>query len=173
MKNVLMASAVLVMAMSAPVQAQAPVKIAVVRSADVIRESPLYKQAEAKMKAEFERRSKDIQETGRKLEEEIKKFQREADTLSTDARAKAEKDLNSRRIDLQTAERKFREDAANRDRELTQDLMGRVKEAIQQVAKEKGMDLIVQDALYVSPALDITNDVLKKLSQLPAAPVKK
>ena len=159
----------------ASVPAYAEIKIAVVRSSDLVRESPLYKQAEARMKTEFERRSKDLQDQGRKLEEEIKKFQRDADTLSTDARAKAEKDLNGRRIDIETAQRKFREDASNRDRELSQDLMGRIKEAIAQVAKEKGVDLIVQDALYVSPALDITNDVLKKLSQLPAAaaPAKK
>lgn len=143
--------------------ASAQTKIAVVRSADLVRESPLYKAAESKMKAEFEKRSKDLQEMERKLGEDIKKYQKEADTLSTDARAKTEKDLGSRQIDIATAKRKFQEDLTTRDRELTQDLMGKIKDVIQQVAKEKGLDLIVQDPVYFNPTMDVTDEVLKRL----------
>ncbi len=139
-------------------------KIAVVRSADLVRESPIYKAAETKMKAEFEKRSKDLQEQERKLGEDIKKYQKEADTLSADARAKNEKDLGSRQIDIAAAKRKFQEDLTSRDRELTQDLMGKIKDVIQQVAKEKTLDLIVQDPVYFNPTMDITDEVLKRLS---------
>lgn len=139
-------------------------KIAVVRSADLVRESPIYKAAEAKMKGEFEKRSKDLQDQERKLGDDIKKYQKEADTLSADARAKTEKDLGSRQIDLASAKRKFQEDLTTRDRELTQDLMGKIKDVIQQVAKERGFDLIVQDPVYFNPTMDVTDEVLKRLS---------
>ena len=142
----------------------AEVKMAVVRSADLVRESPIYKAAEAKMKSEFEKRSRDLQDQERKLADDIKKYQKEADTLSADARAKTEKDLGSRQIDVASGKRKFQEDLTARDHELTQDLMGKIKDVIQQVAKEKGLDLIVQDPVYFNPTLDITDEVLKRLS---------
>jgi outer membrane protein len=83
--------------------------------------------------------------------------------MAPDERAKKEKELTSRQVDLQYAQQKFNEDATARDRELTQDVMSKVKEAIQQVAKDKSLDLVVQDPVFSAPALDITVDVIKVL----------
>ncbi|TAJ52425.1 MAG: OmpH family outer membrane protein [Nevskiaceae bacterium] len=144
--------------------AQAETKILVVRSADVVRDSVQFKAAEAKMKAEFEKRRADIEAQGKAFGDDVKAYQRDADTMSADQRAKKEKDLNARQVDLNFAQRKFQEDLQNRDRELTQDMMAKIKDVIAQVAKEKGADLIVQDPVFASPAVDVTADVLKRLN---------
>jgi outer membrane protein len=89
--------------------------------------------------------------------------------MAPDARAKMEKDLNTRQVDLNYAQKKFQEDLGNRDRELTQDLMGKIKSVIDTIAKEKGYDMVMQDPVYVNPANDITDEVLKRLAALPAA----
>ncbi len=143
--------------------AQAEIKIGTIRANDVVRQSPYYKSAESKMRAEFDKRQQELESTGKQLAEDIKKFQRDADIMSPDERAKKEKDLSARQVDFQYAQQKFREDASARDRELTQDLMGKIKDAIQQVAREKSLDLVVQDPVYSQPSMDITDEVLKLL----------
>jgi len=149
---------------AAATAAQAETKILVVRSADVVRDSVQFKAAESKMKAEFEKRRADIESQGKAFGEDVKNYQRDADTMSADQRAKKEKDLNARQVDLNFAQRKFQEDLQNRDRELTQDMMAKIKDVIAQVAKEKGADLIIQDPVFASPAVDVTADVLKRLN---------
>ena len=143
--------------------AAAETKIGTIRAQEVVRESPYYKAAETKMRGEFDKRQQDLETTGKALAEDIKKFQRDADIMSPDERAKKEKDLSARQVDFQYAQQKFKEDATTRDRELTQDLMGKIKDAIQSVAKDKGLDLVVQDPVYTVPSLDITDEVLKQL----------
>lgn len=144
--------------------AQAETKIVVVRSADVVRDSNQFKAAEGRMKTEFEKRKNDLEAQGKAFGDDVKAYQRDADTMSADQRAKKEKDLNARQVDLNFAQKKFQEDLSNRDRELTQDMMGKIKDVITQVAKEKGADIVVQDPVYSSPAVDITADVLKRLN---------
>ena len=160
-------------ALAAAGAAQAEIKIATIRANDVIRESPYYKSAESKMRSEFDKRQNDLETSGKALAEDIKKFQRDADIMAPDERARKEKDLSARQVDFQYAQQKFREDAAARDRELTQDLMGKIKDAIQQVAKDKGVDLVVQDPVYAIPSMDITDDVLKALQSAGGAKSKK
>jgi outer membrane protein len=143
--------------------ASAETKIGTIRAQEVVRESPYYKAAETKMRGEFDKRQKELEATGKSLSEDIKKFQRDADIMSPDERAKKQKDLQGRQVDFEYAQQKFKEDATNRDRELTQDLMSKIKEAIQAVAKDKGLDLVVQDPVYTVPSLDITDEVLKQL----------
>ena len=42
--------------------------------------------------------------------------------------------------------------------------MGKIRDVISSVAKEKGADLVVQDAIVITPTADITADVLKRLN---------
>ncbi len=160
----LAALALTVAATAAQAQALATPKIAVVRSADVVRDSVQFKSAETKMKAEFEKRKTDLEAQAKAFGDDVKNYQRDADTLSADQRAKKEKDLNARQVDIQFAQRKFQEDLQNRDRELTQDMMGKIKTVIVAVSKERGISLVVQDPVYSDDSIDITAEVLKRLN---------
>ncbi|HUP92076.1 MAG TPA: OmpH family outer membrane protein [Solimonas sp.] len=149
------------LALSAP--AFADVKIATIRASDLVQQSPQFKAGADKMKGEFERRKTDLENDAKKLGEDIKNFQKQADLLSATDRAKQEKDLNTRKIDFDYRQKQFQEDFQNRDRQLTQEMMTKIKTVIEQVAKEKGIDAVIQDPVYSSPAVDITADVLKRL----------
>lgn len=144
--------------------ALADIKIATIRSSEIVQNAPQYKAAEARMKAEFDKRRSDLEAQGKQLSEDIKKYQRDGDIMSADDRAKTEKDLNTRQVDFQYAQKKFQEDLQARDHELTQNLMNAIKAVIVQVAKEKGYDVIIQDPVYSSNSIDITDEVLKRLS---------
>jgi outer membrane protein len=142
----------------------AEAKIAVVRSADIFQKAPQYKAAEDKMKAEFDKRKTELEAQGKQLGEDIKKYQRDGDIMSASDRAKTEKDLNTRQVDFQYAQKKFQEDLSARDRDLTKSLTETIKTVIVQLAKEKGYDVILQDPVYAAPDVDITDEVLKRLN---------
>lgn len=144
-------------------QAQSPAKIGAIRTADVVLQSPQFKSGADRMKAEFERRRNELEANAKKFQEDVEAFQKEAEFLAATDRAAREKNLSERRIDLGLQQRQLQEDMTNRDRELTQDMRARINEVIVQVAKDQGFDLIVQDPAYASEAVDITDDVLKRL----------
>jgi Skp family chaperone for outer membrane proteins len=143
--------------------ASAEIKIATIRATELVAQSPQFKAGADKMKAEFDRRKSDLEAEGKKFQDDVKKYQKEGDAMSSADRAKTEKDLQSRQVDLQYKQRQFQEDLQNRDRQLTADMTSKIKTVIETVAKEKGIDLVVQDPVYASPAVDITTEVLKKL----------
>ena len=151
----------------APLSVHAQGKIGAIRTADIVLESPQFKAGAERMKAEFERRQNDLQANAKKFQEDVEKFQREADFMANDARAAREKDLNSRRIDLGLQQRQLQEDIQNRDRELTQQMRERINAVIVEVAQELKYDLVVQDPAFASDAMDLTDEVLKRLKAKP------
>lgn len=154
---------------AAPTSAQAQSKVGTVRFDDAVRLSPQYKAADAKMTAEFSKRKSDLETQSKQFESDLEKFKRDRVTISPDAQAKTEKDLAARQVDLTQAGRKFQEDAQTRQRELTNDVVGKVRDAVVAVAKEKGIDVVVADPVYAATSLDITDDVVKKLGGTPGA----
>ncbi|MDP3295154.1 MAG: OmpH family outer membrane protein [Nevskia sp.] len=163
--RILAAAAVVAMAVfAAPTTAlAADAKVAVVRFDDAVRASPQYKVADQKMTTEFQKRKADLEAQSKQFESDIEKFKRDRVTVSPDAAAKTEKDLSARQVDLTQAGRKFQEDAQTRQRELTNEVVGKVRDAVVAVAKEKGVDIVVADPVFANTSFDITDDVVKKL----------
>lgn len=150
----------------------ADTKIISVRASELIQASPLFKSGQAQIKTEFEKRKNDLEAEARKLGEDAKKFQREADVMSSDARAKTEKDLQTRKIDFEYKQRQFGEDFQKRDRELSDKLMNSIKQVIVAVAKEEGAALVIQDPIYADASIDVTDKVIKRLQASGGAPAK-
>jgi outer membrane protein len=150
-------------ALAAAPSAAAETKIAAIRTGVILRDAPQIRTADQKLKGEFEKREKEIESEGRKLGDDIKKFQREADTMSPQQRADTEKGLNTRKIDFDLKQRQFAEQAQSRNQELRREVLEKVNKAIEEVAKEKGIELVLQDPAYAAPGLDITDEVLKRL----------
>lgn len=141
----------------------ADTKVAVIRFEDAVRASPQYKAADQKMTSEFSKRKNDLEAQAKSLDDDYKKYQRDGAIQSPDARAKTEKDLSVRQLDLKQAQRKFQEDAQARQRDLTNEVVSKVRDMVVTVAKEKGYDIVIPEPVYSSPALDITDEVVKRL----------
>lgn len=150
-------------ALLAAAPAMAQTKIASIRAAELVQQSPQFKAGADKIKAEFDRRKNELEAEAKRFVDDAEKFKKERDLLSAADLAKREKDLSSRQVDLQYKQRQFQEDFANRDRQLTTEMMAKIKGVIMQVAKERGADLVVQDPIYASESVDITAEVLKRL----------
>lgn len=149
--------------------ASAELKIGVISMPRLQREAPQIKTANDKMRAEFEKKQQGLETEGRRLEEDIKKFQREGSVMSSDQRAKSEKDLSTRKIDFEAKQRDISEQAQNRQREMLRELQTTFDSAIKAVVEEQGLNLVVPDPVYADDALDITDTVLKKLADVAKA----
>lgn len=150
---------------SLPAAAQ---KLGTIRSSELVQQSPQFKAGQDKMKAEFERRANDLEAEAKKLAEDIKNFQKAADLLAGPERAKQEKDLNTRKIDFEYKSRQFQEERQNRERQLFQDMMVRIKTVIEQVARERSLEVVIENPVFSTPAIDVTDEVLKRLQATPA-----
>lgn len=139
-------------------------KIASIRSAELVLKSPQYKAGQDKMKQEFEKRGKDFEGEAKKFEDDLKKFQKEADLLSASDRAKQQKDLETRKIDLGYKQQQLQQDMQGRSQQLEKDMRAKIQTVIEQMAKEKGLDVVLQDPVFASAAIDMTDEVLKKLA---------
>ncbi len=166
MKTV-MATAVALPLMLGAGSACAALKIAVIRSSDVVQNSPQYLAAESSIKSEFQKRKASLDAKGKKLAEDVQNYKKNADAMTPDDREKKENDLITRQNDLKYQEHKFQQDFQKRDHEMTQNLMDRIKSVITKIAKAKGYDLVLQDPVYSEPSIDITDEVLKQLKKEP------
>jgi outer membrane protein len=150
--------------------AAADLKIAVVHP-DAVFQKPS-QDARTALEAEFTKREADLKAIQDKLEEDAKNFQRDADTMTADQRSKKERDLRTRKLDLDDEAQKLSQDEKVRQQQVTMSITNRVNAALQAVAKDKGFDLVIQNAAYVSPVVpDITEEVIKKVASTPAEPL--
>ena len=167
MRNLSSFLAVVVLALGVAAPAHAELKILTIRAAEIVTAAPQFKSSQDSIKAEFEKRKAELETEARKFAEDMQKFRREADVMSSDARAKSEKDLQARRIDLDYKQRQFGEDFQKRDRELSEKLMSSIKTVVVAIAKERGADMVIQDPVYSAPGVDITDEVIKRLQASP------
>jgi outer membrane protein len=149
--------------------ALAEVKIGAVRSAELAEKAPQFKAMQDQLKAQFERRQNDLEAEAKKLQDDGRGFQKEADMLAPADRAKKEKDLTTRRIDLESKGRQLQDDFNKTRQDQFAKTMGAIKNVIDAVAREKNLDLIVENPVFAKPDIDITDDVLKRLQAAPAA----
>ena len=81
----------------------------------------------------------------------------------SDRRAK-EQELARLSLDFQRLQREYREDLNLRRHQELQSLFERANRVIKQIAEAEKFDLILQEAVYRSPRIDITERVLKALA---------
>ncbi len=140
-------------------------KVAIFDSQRVMRESSLAKAAEAKIEQEFSKRSKDLLETATKIKALAEKLDKEAPVISDADRLKRQRDLTDMDQDFKRKQRVFTEDLNQRKNEEIQALVDRAQKAVKQIAETEKYDIVLQDAVYFNPRIDITDKVLKALSK--------
>ena len=147
---------------ASPVQAQAT-KIGFVSTEKILRDSKPAKAAQAKIESEFKRRDEELQRLASNLRSQAQKLDKDAPVLSESERIKRQRQLADLDSDLQRKRREFQEDFNRRRNEEFSSIVEKADAAIKNIAEQQGYDLIIQDAVTVSPRIDITDQVLKAL----------
>ena len=152
-------------AVAAPVYAQAEeFRAGFVNTDRIFREAAPAKAAQTKLEQEFSRREKEIVDAGNTLKTASEKFEREAPTMAESQRVNRQKQLVDQDREFQRKRREFQEDLNSRKNEELQQVLERANRIIKQVAEAEKYDVILQEAVYFNPKLDITDKVIKALN---------
>jgi len=146
-----------------PAQAQ-ELKIGYVNSERVLREATPAKAAQAKLETEFSKREKDLTDQGARLKAAADKLDKDAPTLSEAERTRRQRELVEQDRDLQRKRREFQEDLNQRRNEELATVVERANRVIKQIFDAEKYDLILQDVVFASAKIDITDKVIKALN---------
>ena len=140
-------------------------KIGFVNTERILRESAPAKAAQSMIEAEFKKRDDELQRMSANLRTQAEKFDKDAPVLSESERVKRQRDLTNLDTDLQRKRREFQEDINRRRNDEFSGIVNKANEAIKRIAEQENYDLIVQDAVTVSPRVDITDRVIQSLGK--------
>ena len=84
--------------------------------------------------------------------------------MSENDRRGREQEMSRQIVDLQRLQREFQEDLNLRRNQELGGLLERANKIIRQIAEAEKYDLILQEAVYRSSRIDITDRVLKALA---------
>ena len=151
-------------AVSLPLSAaQAQTKIGVVNVARLLQEAPQAQAASQALENEFAARKRDLQNLERDLKAREDKLQKDGATMAEADRRNQEKALRDGQREFARKQNEFLEDLNVRRNEALGQLQRTVLQEVQTYAKGAALDIVVADALYASPSVDITNQVLAAL----------
>ena len=142
----------------------AELKVGYVNTQRIFRDAPTAVKAQKRIEAEFSKRDQDLQRMAKQLQGLQETLEKNSVTMSESERRGKEKELNDLSREFQRRQREFREDLNLRQNEENAAIIEKANKAIKQLAESEKFDLIVQDVVWVSPRLDVTDKIIKALS---------
>lgn len=153
------------------------IKIGVVNTEKILRESTLAIKAQKRIEQEFKLRDNKVKELASKIRQLQQQLEQQSDTQTTDSsdRRAKERELASISRQHQREQQQMREDLSLRQNEEYGRILDRVNQAIDKLASEQGYDLILQlqDSVYHSARLDITDQIMSILDGQKEVPESK
>jgi len=142
----------------------AEVRLGYVDAARLLEEAPQASAASNSLKQEFASRENEIIEAQQELKNLEDKLARDGVIMSESEQKKLELDVLSRKRELRRKQDELKEDFNMRRNDEIAKLQKFIKQAIEDVGKDGGFDLIFYEGIsFANPQLDITNEVLKRL----------
>src|SRR3954465_5299107 len=142
----------------------AEMKIGFVNTERVFREAAPAKRAQQVLEREFGARNAELaklEKDGRDLQSEL---ERDNVTMPEATRRDKERRLADISRDFQRKQREVREDLNMRRNEELAKVQERATRIINQIAETEKFDLILQEAVFASSRIDITDKVIKALA---------
>jgi Skp family chaperone for outer membrane proteins len=159
------------------VPAQEASKLGIVNSQDILDKSVEGKRVLARLLAEEKKHTESITRVDDQIKQLQNKLSAQQLTLTTEAATALQIDI----LKAQTQRKRMAEDASRIMQELQaralDQLQNEIMPIIEQIRKDKGLDLIFDlgksGVAFMSPALDLTAEVLRRYDALKAAPPAK
>ncbi len=140
-------------------------RVAIFDPQRVMRESNPAKQAEAKIEQEFSKRNKELLDMAGKIKLLAEKLDKDASVISDSDRIKRQRELTELDQEFKRKQRIFNEDVSQRKNEEISAIGDRTYKIVKQIAEAEKYDVVLQDAVYYNPRIDITDKVLKALAK--------
>ncbi|MGE5490584.1 MAG: OmpH family outer membrane protein [Actinomycetota bacterium] len=143
----------------------AELKVGYVNTQRIFRDAPAAVKAAKKLETEFSKRDAELQQMAKKLQGMQENLEKNSVTMSESDRRTKEREFADLSRDFQRKQREFREDLNLRQNEENAAVIEKANKAIKQIAEAEKFDLILQDVVWVSPRLDITDKIIKALAE--------
>jgi outer membrane protein len=160
----LLGTAALLAVVAAPVLGSDYV-IAVIDPDRIVERSPQYEQARSELQQAVSDREKKLREQQEELTALQARLDRDAALMSTEEAQRLTNDIRNRDRKLKYAQGEAREDLTLRQNEMRTKLGKQVEEVVTELAKQRGVDLIVsgKDVFYFSERIDISDEVVERM----------
>ena len=140
-------------------------KVGYVNTQRIFRDAPAAQKAAKKLEGEFSRRDQDLQKMAKQLQGLRENLEKNSVTMAESDRRNKEKEFGELSREFQRKQREFREDLNLRQNEENAAVIEKANKAIKQIAEAEKYDLVLQDVVWVSPKLDMTDRVIKALAE--------
>ena len=141
-------------------------RVAAVSVERLLTESNMAKASQAKLQADFTKRENEIRDSAQKIKSAAEKLDRDSAVMTESERIRRQRELADQDRDLQRKQRVFTEDLNQRNFEDRAKIFEKANQALKQIAEQRKIDVIIQEAAYVNPKSDVTEDVIKALNSL-------
>jgi len=139
-------------------------KIGYVNSEKVLREAVPAKAAQAKLEAEFGKRERELNDAAVRRKTAADKLDKDSPTLAETEKVRRQRELVEQDRDLQRKRREFQEDLNQRRNEELASVVERANRVIRQIFEAEKYDLILQEVVFASSRVDITDKVIRVLN---------
>ncbi len=133
----------------------------------IITYMPEYQEVQQQMAIEYRTSQEALQALAEDFQERVDRYQRQQPLLSEERRAEREAELATLQQEIQSSAAAKDEELAVRQDELMAPLLQQVQDAIDTIAAEKGLDIVVRSPalLYVNPdrVVNINVDIARSL----------
>ena len=143
----------------------APSRIGIVITERLMTESKLAKTADARIQAEFLARQKSNEEMVARFKALSQKLDADAPRLSDADRTRRAREVFDMEKDVQRMQRDYQEDLFQRKSEERANIAQKAYKLIEQIAEQEHLDIVLQEAAWSSPRIDITDKVIKLLDK--------
>lgn len=155
---------VLTLATAGVAAQDAGLRIGFVNTERILRDAEPAKASQQKLEREFSGREKEMQDITSKLKSMGERIDRDGAVLGDSDRMRLQREYADLEKDYQRKQREFREDLNQRRNEELAQVVERANQAIKDIAEKEKYDFILQEAVFASPRVDITDKVLRALS---------
>jgi outer membrane protein len=138
-------------------------KIGFVNTDRVFKEAAPALRSQKKLQDEFAPRDREIKAVNAQATEVKAKLEKDGLTMAESEKRALESELARLSREIQRLQREFREELNLRKQEELKVILRIANEEIDKIAAEEKYDLILQEAVYRSDRLDITDKVIKAL----------
>ena len=139
--------------------------IGIVNMKTIFSTSPQVKSIKAELSKQFEPRKDQLEKTGKALQADIEKYQKNKDVMSKKDLATLESSITAQETAFRDAQSKFQQDVFAAQNASLAKFMDNVKTSVKTIAEKNKLNLVIpsNDVLYSNNDSDITKEVMDEM----------
>jgi len=164
MNKLLVLASLLLASTSAQAADAAPTRIALINMQEAIRGTAEGKKAEATLRKEMEDLQKKMQTEGKKIQDSMENLRKQGMVMDEKTRREKEEAIQKQIVGLREEEAKNTQKFQERDQQISQPIIKKLREVVATLAKEKNYTLVMDggSVIYAQAGDDITSEVIKR-----------